>query len=65
MGQFWAAGLHDATVEQHVNVIGHDVVEDSLVVGHKDNSVLIGAQKVYPVGYYAQGVDIQAGIGLV
>jgi hypothetical protein len=63
--QFLAARFHDAALGQHVHEIGHDVVQQALVVGHHDHGALGRAHGVDAGGHGAQGVDIQAGIGLI
>ena len=42
--EFLAAGLHDAAVQQDVHEVGHDVVEQPLVVGDDDHRPLRRAQ---------------------
>ena len=39
MGQFGASGPHDTAVYQDVDLVGGDVVEDPLVVGHQNDGV--------------------------
>lgn len=36
-GQFGPAGAHDSAVDQDVHKVGHDVVEQALVVGYDDH----------------------------
>src|SRR5688572_25963044 len=40
-----AARLHDPSAAQHVHVVGHDVVEESLVVGDDDGGALRAAHR--------------------
>ena len=60
-----AAGLDQPPVVDDVDHIGHHVVEQPLVVGHQDDGALGAAEQVDAVGHDLQGVDVQAGIGLV
>jgi hypothetical protein len=48
-----------------VHVVGLDVVEQALVVGDDDHRALRAAQRVDAVGDDAQGVDVEARVGLV
>src|SRR5215831_18041837 len=63
--QLLAAGLHDAPLGEHVHHVGHDVVEQALVVGDDHHGALRRAQAVDAVGDDAQRVDIEAGVGLI
>ncbi len=65
MGQFGAAGENYAAVEEHVDVVGFDVVENALVVGD-DEHAQVGADKaVDTLGHGAHRVDVQARVGFV
>ena len=48
-----------------MHLIGHDIVEQALVVGDQDEAARRVAQRVDAVGHRAQRVDVEAGIGLV
>ena len=48
-----------------MNVVGNDVIQQPLVVRNHDDGAVLGAQRVYAVGHYLQGVDVQAGVGLI
>ena len=60
-----AAGPHDPAVDEHVDEVGNDVVEQPLVVGHDEHRALGRAQRVHAAGDDAQGVDVEARVGLV
>src|SRR5918993_4484281 len=64
-GQFLAARLHDAARRHHVHGIRHDVVEQALVVGDDQEGAVGRAERIHALGHDAQGVDVEAGIGLV
>src|SRR5262249_9950049 len=64
-GQLLATRPHDATVEEHMNVVGYDVVQQSLVVRDHDHRAVRTAQHVDAVGHDLQGVDVESGVGLV
>src|SRR5262245_42239621 len=63
--QLLVAGLHDAAAREHVHHVGHDVVEQALVVRDHHERALGGAQPVDAVRDGLERVDIEAGIGLV
>src|SRR4051812_1589423 len=63
--QLLAAGAHDTALRQHVHDIGHDVVEQPLIVRDHDEAALGRAQLVDALGDHLQRIDIEAGIGLV
>jgi hypothetical protein len=48
-----------------VHDVGHDVVEQALVVGDDEEGAVGRAQRVDAVGDDPQRVDVEAGIGLV
>ena len=48
-----------------MHVVGHDVVEQALIVGDDDDAARRVAQRVDAVGHRAQRVDVEAEIGLV
>ena len=50
---------------EHVHVVGHDVVEQPLVVGDDDDRALRAAHGVDAVGDELQRVDVEPGVGLV
>src|ERR1700722_1258604 len=60
-----AAGADDASLREHVHDIRHDMVEQALVMGDDDHRALRRAQPVDPVRDQLEGVDVEAGIGLV
>src|SRR5437870_100183 len=63
--QLLAAALHDAAAGEHVHHVGHDVVEQPLIVRDDHHGAVRRAQGVDAVGDDPQGVDVEAGIGLV
>ena len=60
-----AGGLDDATLVEHVDHVGNDVVEEPLVVGDDQEGVVGAAHPVDAGGDDAQGVHVEAGVGLV
>ena len=60
-----AAGLDDAARLHHVHVVGHDVVEQALVVRHQHDRVVLGGELVDAVGDDPERVDVESGVGLV
>src|SRR5260221_2932048 len=64
-GEALVAGAHDAAVAQDVDDVGHDIVEQALVMRDYDRGVLGRAKLVDAVGDDAQRVDIKPAIGLV
>ena len=50
---------------KHVDLVGHDVVQQPLVVRDDQDRPVLAPQGVDAVGDDAQGVDVQAGVGLV
>src|SRR5690606_1016905 len=60
-----AAGAHDASVDEDVDVIGLDVLEQALVVRDDEERPLRPAQAVHAVGEQAQRIDVEARIRLV
>ena len=64
-GKFGGAGLDNLSVDEHMDEIGTDVVEQTLVVGDDDGRSLRGAELVEALCYNAEGIDIEARIGLV
>src|SRR6476659_4573184 len=59
------AGLHDAALRKDVHHVRHDVVEQALVVRDDDEGAVGGAQPVDALGDHLEGIDVEAGIGLV
>ena len=64
-GELGAAGMHDAALVEYVHHVGLDIVEQALVVGYDYGGILVGSQFVDAPGNYAQGVDVEARVGLV
>src|SRR6266516_7015991 len=63
--QILAAGLHDPALGEHVHYVGHDVVQQALVVRDHDRGAVGRAQPVDAVRHDLQRVDVEPGIGLV
>ena len=63
--QLLAAGPDDAAVRQHVDDIGHDVVQQALVVRDDENRAIRAAHRVHAVRDDLQRVDVEPGVGLV
>src|SRR5262249_19967729 len=60
-----AAGEGDSPLDQDVEEVRDDVVQEPLVVRHDDHRALRAAKLIDPRGDGAQGVDVEAGVGLV
>ena len=66
VGQFGAAGLDDATAEEHVHELRLDVAQDAGVVRDQQDAAVLGfGVAVDALADHAQRVDVQAGVGLV
>ena len=39
-GKFLAPGAHDTAISQHVNEIGHDVIQQTLIVGNNQHGIV-------------------------
>src|SRR5262249_31254 len=63
--QLLPARLDDAAVEKDMHPVGHDVVEQPLVVGDDEDPAILAAQGVDTVGHDPQGVDVETRVGLV
>src|SRR5690606_34456857 len=63
--EFRPAALDDAAVGEHVHAVRADVLEQALVVGDDHEGAVRGAQRVDALGDRAQGIDVQARVGLV
>ena len=64
-GEFGTCRLHDAPFVEHVDDVGANHLEQSVVVGDDDAAALGGAQLVHTLGHDAHGVDVQTRVGLV
>src|SRR5262249_40642747 len=60
--QLLVAGLHDAAAREHVHDVGHDVVEQALIVRDHHERALGGAQPIDAVRDGLDRADIRAGI---
>src|SRR5262245_14426805 len=63
--QLLVTGLHDAAAREHVHHIGHDVVEQALIVRDHHERALGRTQPIDAVRDDLERVDVEAGIGLV
>src|SRR2546428_190986 len=63
-GQLLAAGLHDAAVEEHVDVVRLDVLQEPLVVRHQDHGVVGTPQAVHALRDGLERVDVEARVRL-
>src|SRR5206468_11962885 len=54
--QLLAARLDDAAVVEHVHLVGHDVVEQPLVVRDDQDGPILAPQRVDAVGHGKQGI---------
>src|SRR5665647_1675819 len=59
--QFLAAGLHHFAPGHHMHHVGHDVVEQPLIMRDHDHRALGRAQAVDAVGHDLERVDVEAG----
>ena len=64
-GEFLAAGPDDLAVHQDMDEVGHDVIEEPLVMSDDESGVVRAAQFVDTGGDDFQGVNVQAGIGFI
>ena len=55
---FFSTRADNSSVEQHVDEIGDDVIQQTLVVGDQDNRTILGPKLVDPVGHHFHRVDI-------
>jgi len=63
--QLGPAGADDPAVDQHVHVARRDVVEDALVVRDHDRAHVGPDVVLHAPRDHLQGVDVEAGVGLV
>ena len=64
-GQILAAAELDPAAHHDVHVIGHDVVEQPLVMGDQEHAEIRPAQRVDAVRDDFERVDVEAAVGLV
>jgi hypothetical protein len=57
--------LHDAAVDHHVDGVRDDVVQEPLVVGDDERAEVVAAGGVDALRDHLEGVDVEAGVGLV
>src|SRR5690606_27899710 len=65
LGELLATGLDHTTLVENVNSVRNDVVEQALVVGDDHNRAIRRTQSVHTLSDDAQGIDVEAGVGLV
>ena len=67
LGQLGPAAVDDAAVDQDVHAVGRQLAEQALVVGdeHDAEAGPVLADLLDAAGHRAQGVDVEAGVGLV
>src|SRR6185312_1750811 len=59
------AAAGNSAAHQNMHEVGNDVLEQPLVVRHEEERALRRAQLVHPVRHDLQGIDVEAGVGLV
>src|SRR5579885_3236990 len=64
-GQLAVAGSDDAAAGKHVHDIGHDVVQQALVMRDQDDGAIRTAQVVDAAGDDLERVDVEAGVGFI
>src|SRR5882724_2142311 len=64
-GEVLSAGEDDAAFLHDMDDVGDDELENSLVVGDDEDCVIGAAEGCGALGDGAEGIDVQAGIGLV
>jgi hypothetical protein len=64
-GEAFAAGEDDLAIHEDVDDIGLNIVEEALVVGDEEEATVGGAHGVDAAGDNFEGVDVEAGVGLV
>ena len=50
---------------KHMDFVGHDVLQEPLIMRDDDHGPILVPQCIDAIGHGAEGVDVQAGIGLV
>src|SRR5690606_41324204 len=59
VSQFTAPGADNAATGEHVHIIGHDVIEEALIVRDDDQSAIRRAHAVDAVSHEAKRVNVQ------
>ena len=57
--------MDDAAIHQHVDMIGHDIIEQALIMGDQQRGTIWPAHRIDAIGNNAQRIDVEAGIGLI
>src|SRR5919204_6580391 len=65
VGELGSTTLHDTPIDEDVDVVRLDVVQDPLVVRDHEGAHLRAHELTYSGGDDPQGVDVEAGVGLV
>ena len=65
LGQFLVATVDDTAVEHDVDDVGHDVVEQTLVVSDDEEAAIFATHVVNAFGDDAECVDVEARVGLI
>src|SRR3546814_6472317 len=67
LGQLHAAGGDDGAIDQDVHEVGLEVLEEALVVRDGDDAEVgpVAAHLLHAGRHDLQGVDVEAGVGLV
>ena len=61
----FAARFNDVSVGKHMTKVGHNIVEQPLIVRNHQQRTLAVAQTVDAVGHHFQSIDVQPRIGFV
>ena len=64
-GELFGASLDNTSFVEHMDEIGDDVIEQALIVCDYDGGIVGAAQFVDAGGDDAEGIDVEAGVGLV
>src|SRR5690606_35656478 len=63
--EFLRSRFDNSPIVNDVNIIRDDVIQQPLVVGYHDSSIIGGFKLVHPIGHNSQSIDIQSGIGFI
>src|SRR5436190_19517671 len=62
-GKLLAAGLHDAATFHHMHIVGHDVIEQTLVVRDQNDRIVLIRKLIDTARHNTQRVDVESGVG--
>src|SRR5579863_10000269 len=65
VGELGAARGGDAPGGQYMHAVGADIVEQALVVGDDQHAAFWRTHAVHALGDHLEGVDVEAGVGLI